>query len=333
MSTKILTKHLSKLFILTVLCLSLFSCKNDEPTEPEFDPESVPAVERMIIAVSVTVGEPAVKLPLDGTVDCYINWGDGEWEKVSAPYPAHTYAGEGTHLVTIVGTVTSLYAAELSNYERLRITGVVNWGKTGLTRMNSAFEGCAELAFLPDDDEGSFADVESFNDAFAGCSSLAKIPEWLFFNCKKVNSFSGVFSGCSSITEIPAGLFRNGLQINSFDSTFEDCKNLAAIPAGLFDDCKNANNFSFTFRNCENLTEIPAGLFDNCKMITGLLLTFGGCKNLAGESPHTIVDGNKIHLYERDGETGGFAKPGDFFLCFYECTGLSDFADMPDGWK
>jgi len=363
---KKLPNQLLKLSLFALLACILISC-SDSKDDP--DPGSeIPLEDKMWLVVTTTENNQTVKLPLSGTVDCEISWDgtdelnglDGNVEVVTVSYPAHTYENAGKHLILIAGTVTALSSYELDEAERDCITSVYNWGKTGLTSMQSAFLGCSNLTSIVNDDEGAFAGITSFSYAFDGCSSLSEIPAGLFKYAKLAQEFSNLFSGCSSLTEIPAGLFDkctrmghigrafegceglteipkglfdNCTQAYSFNSTFYKCKNLKEIPAGLFDNCPWADNFFGTFQNCESLTEIPVGLFDNSLRADTFSMTFAGCKNLTGESPYTVVDGKKVHLYERDGILGGFKKPEHGYNCFSGCSGLSDFSDILDNWK
>lgn len=113
---------------------------------------------------------------------------------------------------------------------------------------------------------------------------------------------------------------------------FSDCVFLTAIPEGLFANCTAVTNFNYCFFGCHNLTAIPAGLFDHCTAVTNLSGCFSDCINLTGETPYTMVGGKKIKLWERSPENG-FAKVTSHESCFGYCTMLSDYAEIPYGWK
>ena len=197
----------------------------------------------------------------------------------------------------------------------------------------NTFHNCINLTEIPSGLFGNCSSVISFAGTFNNCVNLKEIPSGLFNNCTQVESFKNTFNGCTGLTEIPPGLFDNCSSVMTFASTFHNCVNLKEIPSGLFNNCTQASDFMSTFQNCKNLTEIPFGLFDNCKEIENLMVTFAGCKNLTGESPYTIIENNKVHLYERNDKTGEFIKPKYFYSCFSECVGLSDFSDLPNEWK
>lgn len=84
-----------------------------------------------------------------------------------------------------------------------------------------------------------------------------------------------------------------------------------------------------------SLKSIPAALFDKALMASKFDYAFAGCTGLTGESPYTMYNGNKIHLYERKQyyNLGGFNNRITGTKCFYNCTGLSDYEDITTGWK
>ena len=57
------------------------------------------------------------------------------------------------------------------------------------------------------------------------------------------------------------------------------------------------------------------------------------CSALTGESSYTMVNGKKVHLYERQNYPEHFTTPKYFKYAFYGCTGLTDFAQIPSDWK
>ncbi len=57
------------------------------------------------------------------------------------------------------------------------------------------------------------------------------------------------------------------------------------------------------------------------------------CWNLTGESPYTMIDGQKVHLYERVNYPDHFTEPTLFIMAFRYCTGLTDYAQIPSDWK
>ncbi len=189
------------------------------------------------------------------------------------------------------------------------------------------------------------------------CTSLETIPAGLFDKCTKATSFNQVFNGCLALKAIPAGLFDKCPLVTNLEKAFKDCKAIVSIPKGLLRPCAAAQSFEYVFSGCEALTTIPEDLFpasginfdyafSRCKALTiiptGLFSenlaatsfygTFENCVLLEGESPYSVIDGEKVHLYDRDGTKRGFAKAIGS-RCFYKCTGLTDYSTMPSDWK
>ena len=236
-----------------------------------------------------------------GTID----WGDGTTETYDEPveWPNHYYSNDGTeYTITAKGTIKKLYNNSYSFRQCLK--EIIHIGDCGITSMEEAFYEC----------------------------SITEIPEGLFDNCKEVTDFSSVFGNCTSLTSIPEGLFDKCTEVTDFGGAFMWCNSLTTIPEGLFDHCTKVTNFYGTFEGCSALQSIPAGLFDNCTLVTSFVYTFRAC-SLSGESPYTIINGVKVHLYERYLYPQYFTAPTAYNLCFYKSEGLTDYGSIPSNWK
>ena len=140
------------------------------------------------------------------------------------------------------------------------------------------------------------------------------------------------FSSCYNLTSIPETLFKNCKKVYSFYETFGVCKKLTTLPENLFTWCPDVTDFGWTFWACENLTYVPTGLFDNNRKVLNFDYIFSGC-NLSGESPYTIVDGVKYHLYDRYKNPDYFITPRTFNGSFEGCYQLSDREEISaNGW-
>ena len=200
------------------------------------------------------------------------------------------------------------------------------------TSFSGCFSGCSSLASIPENLFATCKSVTDFSSCFSGCSSLASIPENLFAGCPEMEKALGLFSGCRNLLAIPAKLFANNSKITSFNGTFSACPGLSSIPEGLFDNCPNVNNFGFTFHGCRNIKTVPVSLFDNNRKVTSFEYTFIDCNMVSGESPYTVINGVKYHLYERADNPDEFVAPMSFSYCFAG-TNFSDQEQMPDSWK
>ena len=87
------------------------------------------------------------------------------------------------------------------------------------------------------------------------------------------------------------------------------------------------------FSGCSALKSIPKNLFANNRKVTDFSYTFTGCYALTGESPYTMIGDKKEHLYERANYPEHFTKLTVFWECFKNCTGLTDYAQIPTNWK
>ena len=176
-------------------------------------------------------------------------------------------------------------------------------------------------------------DLTSLANAFSGCSALKSIPENLFANCPKATDFSFTLFGCKALTAIPEGLFANNPKVTIFQGTFSYCSALKSLPANLFANNRKVNSFRLTFSGCSALESIPKNLFANNRKVTDFSYTFTGCYALTGESPYTMIGDKKVNLYERANYPEHFTKLTVFWECFKNCTGLTDYAQIPTNWK
>lgn len=246
-------------------------------------------------------------LPIDINYgfDCFVDWGDGTGMRYRKEddfnaYPEgernihHRYEGltVGRKFEVVVsGTVTALRASVIPLAYRSSVTEVKQWGKTGLTRMNRAFDGFSGLTTLPPDETGAFEDVESFDYAFAECANLSTVSGHLFDHARSATSFVGTFSQCHQLTVIPDNLFRQTVSAASFNRTFEHCRRLTKVPGGLFANCPEVGSFTNTFYGCESLQTVPADLFSGNPKVASFSGVFWECRSLTS-IPEGLFDGN-----------------------------------------
>ena len=196
------------------------------------------------------------------------------------------------------------------------------------TSFDYTFNECTGLTSIPKDLFKNCVKTISFSSVFQECTGLTSIPETLFENCTNVESFSGTFYGCSRLTSVPEDLFKNCANVVDFVGTFHGCDLLKKIPENLFKHCHKVTNVCHVFGYCTGLTSIPTGLFDYNRRIADFSGAFNGCRNLKGESPYTVINDVKYHLYERHKNPDEFVNPTSYEDCFTNCTGLSDFSRL-----
>lgn len=271
-----------------------------------------------------------VCLPVSGALKCVVDWGDGSREAFVGEYGtgllasgmvSHVYelpdatSGATSHYepaymeeppafeVRISGTVPALSTGGLSACNCIR--AVLDWGETGLEDMTSAFRGCSLLESVAAPGPETFAGVRSFRGAFNG----------------------------TSLATLPSNLFGSAAGVRELNETFKDCTSLESLPEGLLSPLTALERMVSTFAGCTSLTSIPAAFFDSNRTLTVVEGVFMNCSALAGESPYTEAGGTHIHLYERDLRPDLFTPVERPYLCFFGCTGLLDYNQIPLDWK
>lgn len=278
-----------------------------------------------------------ITVPVMGSVDIYIDYGDGTKESITSENPTHTYSNAGTYTIKISGTCTSFTAnTDAQNY----ITKLKKWGCLEATSYQ--FYNCTKLAgTIPSPHTQSFKSVTSVHQLFRGCANLTgEIPKDLLENATKLTYCDYLFDGCSGLTgNIPSGIFKNSPKIADFSSTFRNCSNLTgSIPSDIFQNNTNATSFVATFRFCSKLTgSIPENLFKNNVNATKIYFTFDECKSLTGTIPENLFSTNtKVNTLggvfsSCSGLTGTIPEKlfynntqvTSFVATFSSCTGLT----------
>jgi surface protein len=137
-----------------------------------------------------------IALPLFGTVNVTVDWGDGTTEAVSeAGNKEHTYSSEGTYTVSINGTLTQF--GNGSPYTGAdKITKVINFGNIGLVSLIGAFYGASNLTEVPTSIPSAVINMDymfilatSFNQDIAG------------WDVSNVSYFLGMFYGATAFNQ------------------------------------------------------------------------------------------------------------------------------------
>lgn len=148
----------------------------------------------MILEYDTSLGTTTIELEFGGTVNVFVNWGDGTSNTyTTSGRKTHTYASGGVYQVTITGVLTSFGAAGLPAPE---LTKCLSFGATGLTSLRYAFNNASNLTVVPDTLPPTVTDLES---AFAGCTSFNyDIGVWDVLN---VTDMSGMFASATSFNQ------------------------------------------------------------------------------------------------------------------------------------
>ncbi|MCD8206533.1 MAG: hypothetical protein LUD72_01195 [Bacteroidales bacterium] len=266
----------------------------------------------LVLVYTITSSATQITLPLDETVDCVVDWGDGSnSEMVTSSLPQHKYATAGEYNVRVFGTVTGLNSETFSlSYDRnTTLTGVKQWGRTGLTSMYGAFVYCSNLASLASDTEG-LAEVTTFYKAFAGCTSLVSFQEDFFKNCVKATDFTYLFYLCSALKNLPTFTYCG--EANLFYEAFRECSSVTELPEGMFSGCSKATDFTYAFYGCNSLAALPEKMFKGCISADIFIRAFGACRKLA-EIPADLFN--------------DCISATDFSFAFYDCNNITSIPD------
>lgn len=212
------------------------------------------------------------------------------------------------------------------------------------TDFDHTFGECAALTAIPQQLFWNNAWAVSFEGTFKNCTSITEIPEKLLKGCPHATTFgnndvatmispNGMFTGCTALAALPADLMAYCPEATDISAMFYNCNALRAVPEGFLDNNTRIKYCNSTFKSCKALESIPVTLFDHCLRITQCEQMFYGCQALKGESPYLMKDNQKVHLYERESYPLLYPTMERYDNCFYNCSKLTDYADMPSAWK
>lgn len=304
----------------------------------------------------------SLKLNANSYIDAYISWGDGTpLERVKqTDLPTHNYAAgtTGEVVVTFLGTSQhfgnvlrdsglevfkeALIKVDLTNADAACPSGM--W--------NNGFYKCIYLTEVV----GSFAgkpNIKICNSMFMNCWRLASIPPQMFRGCPRLTDAAScfefdypiknvdyLFADCPKLIEAQQVFYST--KLISAVSTFENCTSLKSV-VDLFGQCKKLTDVTNVFKGCTNI-KLASRVFQNCAVLNPPVNVFDDCKKIyafkeglnnlpaaTNESPYTVVNGQKIHLWERTPELG-FALPTQYDLCFTDSPNFADYPNIPETW-
>ncbi len=141
-----------------------------------------------------------------------------------------------------------------------------------------------------------------------------------------------LWKDCSTLVSAPDDYFPESVKSGTtLAYLFQNCSALENVPAGLFRNFESVTIITQMFENCTSLRSLPVEMFDNMRKITTATSAFNGCSAFTGESPYTMVEGEKVHLYERS-TANGFSAVTKYTDCFEGCTQMADYANIPQAW-
>ena len=106
----------------------------------------------MVLEFNTTLSDgTTVTLPLYGSVNVTVDWGDGTTPQTitTTGDHNHTYAAEGTYNVSITGSLSQFGHGQNSYSNANKLTKVTSFGNLGLTSLSGAFYNAENLTEVP----------------------------------------------------------------------------------------------------------------------------------------------------------------------------------------
>jgi surface protein len=173
-------------------------------------PPGVAASNRMVSTWDTSIaGCSTITMPLQGSVDATIDWGDGSAPVATTALASHTYTGApGVKTVTVSGNfesfwgqgTTSVFNHSTKQWDTVAftpqcITGVTAWGETGTTGLTWAFNSAINLTSVVEIP----STVTSTREMFNGATSFnGDVSGW---DTSNITTMEGMFRGASAFNQ------------------------------------------------------------------------------------------------------------------------------------
>lgn len=120
------------------------------------------------------------------------------------------------------------------------------------------------------------------------------------------------------------------LGLESMQSAFYRCSTLVSVAEDKYEAFRDVSSFSSVFHSCKNLQYVPVNLFDGAYNAANFDKAFLFVKSVTSESPYTVIDGQKIHLYDRP--YGPYPAVSNHTTCFSNGNWADQEAIHLAGW-
>jgi surface protein len=149
----------------------------------------------------------SIKLPLYGSVNCTVDWGDGSSPEnyTTAGLKSHTFITAGTYIVSISGSLGQFGYYDLGNEIGWRgsgyLTEVIDFGDIGLTSLAGAFSDADNLSVVPTTLLSSITDL-SYCFYLNSRVSITNLNSW---DLSHVTNMLGAFYEASAFNQDISG--------------------------------------------------------------------------------------------------------------------------------
>ena len=172
-----------------------------------------------------TGASETVTLPMTGSVNTVIDWGDGSPpETVTTDSITHVYATADDYTIAITGSC-DVFAFDNAG-DKLKLIELLAWG-TDFTFSDLDFFGCSNLV-TASDLGASGATPTYLSNAFRSCTGLTSL-DLTGFDTSSCTDMNSMFAGCSSLTSLDLTSFDTS-SCTDMNSMFVFCSSLTSDP-------------------------------------------------------------------------------------------------------
>jgi len=207
------------------------------------NPPPSPLFKMTIDTTQAGTASDTFKLNLQiGVTNMTVHWGDGNSDLITTYNQAeltHVYSVGGIYQLTLDGSFTGfLYQTG----DKLKISSIDNWGTNTFSKMNYAFNGCANMV-LNATDEPDLLGCTNLSNMFSVCSSLNS--EINFSTTSNVTNFISFLQGCTTFN---SNVTLNTDSATSFSQMFFN--NTIFNSNVTFSNTSNVGSFFQMFMSC-----------------------------------------------------------------------------------
>lgn len=251
--------------------------------------KSISQKSTMITVWNIKNDNEEINLPVWGTVDILVDWGDGsKIEKVTSQLPAHTYLKSGTYEIKIKGTcdmwgkfelitlVDDEIETKMAKYREC-ITSVKQLGELGVK--GYYFANCPNLTTVEGENlvaKNTFLNVTDMTGMFFDCDKL-KILDTSKFDTSKVTSTAYMFFNCCNLEKIDTSNFITD-NLETMEVMFAYCEKIKELDLRKFNTSK-VKNMDRLFYGCISLEKLQIDKLDTSN-IESIELMFYACDKL-----------------------------------------------------
>jgi len=153
----------------------------------------------MELVFTTTTANTTIELPLFGTVNCTVDWDDLTADGIytTAGLKSHTFATVGTYTVSISGTLTQFGNGSTPWTGVEYLTSVSDFGNTGLTSLEGAFNNADNLLSVPTTLPSTITNLKNLFSSIDQ-ESITNLDLWVVSN---VEDMSFMFKSASAFNQ------------------------------------------------------------------------------------------------------------------------------------